>query len=777
MNARVRLLSVEDNENDDLLIRRALRRGGIDVVVHRRVDTLADLTEALDAEAWDVCVCDYNLVSFDALAALEEITKRGLDLPTLVVTGSLDEERAATIFRAGARDLIRKGRLGRLAPAIEREMHEAAARREARLANERLRSSQALFGAFMRHLPAFVFVKDESDRYAFANDAFLRFFGRSADQVVGKTALEALGPELGPRFQTTMKQARDAPESVTETAERFTAVDGSVNDYSIIRFRVGEGTGLAAGVGFDVTERNRASDALRANEERFRTIAEAMGDGMITKTVGGEIRYANRAAERMLGRPREAMIGSAFTSLLAPRDRARHLAELPELLFGMDEDVSAPRVIERTMLAIDGSFVPVELSLAVWELGGERLVTAILRDTRARRALEEQMRHAQKLEAVGQLAGGVAHDFNNILGVISAYAELVSESVQGEARDDIEEIRLAVRRGSTLVSQLLMFSRKQVVQPIFLSPDEVVRQMQMMLTRAAGPRIECSFELDSPRKGVLVDRGHLEQVLMNLVVNARDAIASRVPGPPGRIVIATRFVEDPSFELGSIVLSVNDNGTGMDEETRARIFEPFFSTKESGKGTGLGLSTVHGIVEQAGGRVEVLSVPGHGTTFSVVLGCARNVPTPSVGTLRTIAEARPGLEPLGRRASGETILLVEDDRGLRAATGRTLRREGYNVIELPRAELALGVARALDGNLSLVVTDLGLPGMSGLELCRALRAEGSMVPVVLMSGSASEPHLLAAEPEGLLRLRKPIPGAELLSRVGSAIEASMGKNT
>jgi diguanylate cyclase (GGDEF)-like protein len=352
---------------------------------------------------------------------------------------------------------------------------------------------------------------------------------------------------------------------------------------------------------------------------------------------------------------------------------------------------------------------------------------------RAREALrqsEEQLRQSQKMEAVGRLAGGVAHDFNNLLTAITGYSQLALNGLgdRDPVRKDIEEIRKAADRAASLTHQLLAFSRRQVLEPKVLDLNAVVADMETMLRRLIGEDIDLISILDPAAGQVTADPGQLEQVLLNLAVNARDAMPQG-----GKLVIETANAElDEAYAARHVavrpgpyvMLAVSDTGHGMDAETRARVFEPFFTTKEPGKGTGLGLSTVYGIVKQSGGHIWVYSEPEHGTTFKIYLPRVEDAAETPV----------PHAQPLTPAGGAETILLVEDDGGVRSLARRVLESKGYRVLEARQGDEALAISAWYDGPIALMLTDLVMPGKGGRELARCFASVRPDMRVLYMSG-------------------------------------------
>jgi signal transduction histidine kinase len=393
-----------------------------------------------------------------------------------------------------------------------------------------------------------------------------------------------------------------------------------------------------------------------------------------------------------------------------------------------------------------------------------RLVAAVDRELREadirreRRRLEEQVRHAQKMEAIGRLAGGVAHDFNNLLTVITGYSELLlgAASVSDFTRTALEEIKKAAERGGSLTRQLLIFSRKQKILPKSVNLNDLVANMEKMLVRLIGEDVELVSVLKPDLGLVRTDVGLFEQVVMNLVVNARDAMPEG-----GKVTIETANVSlnTPQVDLTPgphVMLAVSDTGIGMDAETQSHIFEPFFTTKEAGKGTGLGLATVYGIVKQCAGAITVYSEPGRGTAFRVYL--------PRVD--QPIEEVRSRPESLGSLNGSETVLVVEDDAEVRRLICEILRAKGYHILESTKGEEAIQIARGFQGPLPLVVADVILPEMSGPDVVRKVREAKPDIRALFISGYTDEAVLRHGMVEpGVMFLSKPFVPEDLARKV------------
>jgi PAS domain S-box-containing protein len=477
----------------------------------------------------------------------------------------------------------------------------------------------------------------------------------------------------------------------------------------------------------------------------------------------GRLRYVNGEACRALGYERDALLGRSVADVDPefPAERwPEHWRELTSkrtLLF------------ETRHRARDGRVFPVEVSANYFEYEGQGYDLALAHDVTERRRLEEQLRQAQKMEAVGTLAGGVAHDFNNILTGIIGYGYVIQEALpQGDPlHDSVEQILAASERAAQLTRGLLAFSRKQVINPKPVDLNVVVRGIEGLLRRVIGEDVELSTELAPAPLVVMADTGQLEQVLMNLATNARDAM----PGG-GILSIATRAFElDDRYVAAHgwgtpgphAVLSVSDTGMGMSAATRRKVFEPFFTTKEKGKGTGLGLSIVYGIVKQHGGAVDVYSEPGKGTSFKILL--------PEIAASPVAAPARRGTAPV---ATGtETILVAEDDAIVRTMIATVLRGAGYRVIEAVDGDDALQKWAGQAAPIDLLVLDVVMPKRSGREVYDEVVAARPGMPTLFLSGyTADIIHKKGIFDEGLQFLAKPLGPSELLTRVREILDAA-----
>jgi two-component system, cell cycle sensor histidine kinase and response regulator CckA len=501
---------------------------------------------------------------------------------------------------------------------------------------------------------------------------------------------------------------------------------------------------------------------LVAQEELFRLIGENAVDMIAVVTAEGERLYNSPSYQKWLGYSAEELEKTSAYEQIHPDDigavsaaaqEARTTGVGRRLEYRVRHKNGQWRVLESTASAVRNA-----------EGSVEKLVI-VNRDITERRELEQQLVLSQRLEAVGKLSGGIAHDFNNLLGVIIGYSEALQESISAEnpLREAIDEIQKAGQRAATLTQQLLAFSRKQVLEPKILDLNSIIVDMDKMLRRLIGEDIELKFSIPADLGKVKADRGQLEQVILNLAVNARDAMprggALQIETENAELgdedVMRHRYVNPGPY----VLLKVTDTGTGMSAETQSHIFEPFFTTKEKGKGTGLGLATVYGVVKQSGGYIWVESEPGKGTSFRIFLPRVEGV-----------TEKTPQAEPAKKGDGPRTILLVEDEPSLRKLTRRTLTDMGYVVLEADSAAQAVEVARHANAPIDLLLTDVIMPGMSGGDLAKMLSPESPHMHILFMSGYTDGAiEVRGSLPPGLVVLRKPFTRDTLLRTIEGAL--------
>ena len=623
--APLRVLIVEDSENDALLMIHELRRGGFEPFFER-VETREALRAALRGREWDVLLADYRLPGFNGLDALGDLKATGLDIPFLLVSGTVEEETAIAAMRAGARDYLQKGKLGRLVAVVRREIHEA----------ERRRQQQRLSTA-IEQVAEMVFITDPDGTIRYVNPAF--------EKTTGYSLHEALGQN--PRILKSGKHDLDFYREMWRTLTHGKTWIGQVT--------------------------NKKKDGTLYEEET--TISPVLD--------------------------------------------------------------SAGKIV---------SYV------------------AVKRDVTGEMESRRQLLQSQKIEVVGRLAGGVAHDFNNLLMVIGGYASLLLRRMPANDsnRHMAEEIRQTTERAAALTRQLLIFSRKQVVQAQRLDLNETLKEVNKMIRQMLGESIKvvkCGGKKLDP---VMADPTQIQQVLMNLVVNAHDAM----PGG-GTLTLETRNVTLPSPEFTGIpegeyvLLSIRDTGEGMTPEVQSHMFEPFYTTKDRNKGTGLGLAIVHGIVTTAGGHISVQSRVGEGSAVRILFPKAQGIPRGKRSPVRR-----------GKSSGGtETILLVEDDEKVREVLSQLMQSHGYRVLEVADANQAIVICRGSIARVHLMLSDVVMPGMNGLDLAMMAIRERPDLKVVLMSGY-SDSNIMdqIASRNDLVFLPKPIPDDQLLRKLREVLD-------
>ena len=656
-----------------------------------------------------------------------------------------------------------------------RRREGARCRREMSRATEF--ASQA---ALLDLVPDAIFARDASRR--------ITFWSRGAEATYGHSSAQAVGTLPGELLHTSYPMP-------IEEIERTVALNGSWHGDLVQQTSDGRRLVVESRWAAEYDDTGHLSALLEVNRDvttRLRPLTallEMSPDALVGVGGDGGIVLVNGRTEGLFGYTREELVGRPVETLIPGRFRGNHGKNRDE--YFADPTTRAMGVgLELFARHKDGHEFPAEVSLSTTDTDAGLIAVAAIRDISKRvveahererlqtdaerERLQNQLHQSQRLEALGQLAGGIAHDFNNLLAVIINYADFVADDVDAAARveeddrwtstrDDVEQIRVAAQRASQLIRQLLAFARREVVQPEVVDVNDVVLDVEKLLRRTLGEHIELHSSLAENLRCVLIDPGQLEQILMNLAVNARDAMPD---GGTLRIDTANLDVDSgyasarPGLTQGAYMrLRVSDTGSGMSPETVRRAFDPFYTTKPAGEGTGLGLATVYGIIQQAGGRSQIYSEPDVGTTITFVLPATEETSSP---------RAASGSSPV--LATGGTILLVEDEHALREVTRRILARAGYTVIPSSGGLEAIAAASTHEGNIDLLLSDVIMPRMAGPQLARKLSEIRPGTAVLMMSGFAqpildSRGHL----DEGVTLIEKPFSGPELLASVARAI--------
>jgi PAS domain S-box-containing protein len=635
MSIPLRILYVEDSHTDAELVIRELTRSGFEPT-YQLVMSEADFLAGLETLP-DLILSDYALPQFDGMRALNLLHESSLEIPFILISGTLGEEAAVTSIKHGAADYVMKDRLSRLGSAVNRALEEQKLRSERKLAEAALKQSEACLRIVSNFARIGFVVVNSEYRVVFANAAFTEIFNLSNADI---------------------------------TEEYFSAV--VPEDY-------------------EAQIRPRLDQAFVGVRSEY------------------ELRLTNSKGNCVYAINYEPVL--------------------------------------------DGTLV--------------NSVVVVVMDITARRNTEEQLRQSQKMEAVGQLAGGIAHDFNNMLTVISTYASLLllNDSLQPEEQHFVNEIGKASQRAADLTRRLLAFSRGQLQSPVAVDLNEVIGEMQKLLVMSLGRSVDISLLLEPLLKHIWIDRNELSQILMNLSLNARDAMQSN-----GRLVIRTQSVEIHESDVASenvvkpgsyALLTVSDSGCGMTDIVKQKIFEPFFTTKPVGKGTGLGLSIVHAIVARCGGFIQVTSGVGQGTSFQIYFPLMQQEPE----------TASNSVDPQRSLRGTETILLVDDDDMVRQAMVSILTDYGYNVIEAENGEKAMRIFQQQPQSIQLLITDQMMPEMNGATLVENVLQLTPHIPILMVSGYITEDEILKySSDKNMSFLQKPFQPQFLASKVREVLE-------
>jgi len=633
--------------------------------------------------------------------------------------------------------------------------------------HEELHRAEERFRALFHLAPDAYFLHDLDGRFLDGNRAAEEMIGYKKEELIGKSFLEAgiLPPKEIPRAAKMLEQTREGHPPPMPVEIELVKKDGSlllaeVHWVPVIM----AGERIVIGLARDITPKKETEVSARMSSALFRELFEGSPLPIAVLDEKGRILRVNRGFERTFGYGQEESRGRMLDELIVPEEEKEAARQLIEK--ALKGEVVGARGIRKRK---DGSLLDVEITGHPIQMnGGVRVLYAIYQDVTEKRRMEEQLRQAQKMEALGRLAGGVAHDFNNALTTIVGHADLILASLRPEdpLYESAAEIKRASQSAVSITRQLLTFSRKQVVRPQVVDLNIIIGEMEKMLRRIIGEDIELVTSLAPDLGAVRVDPAQMEQVLMNLAVNARDAMPKG-----GRLTIETANVElgEDYFRSHAmrprpgpyVRLAVTDTGVGMDRETRSRIFDPFFTTKTPGKGTGLGLSTVYGIVEQSGGFIEVSSEPGRGSTFKIYLPRVEE-------KARRITRKEKSFHLFG---GSETVLLVEDETSVRGLAKRVLEDCGYRVIEARDAKEALEAAVRHQGEIDLLLTDVVLPGMNGGEVAEQLKEGRPDLKVIFMSGYPDDVvlHQIGTR-EGFHFIEKPFTPEDLARKVRAVLD-------
>ncbi len=716
-----------------------------------------------DVEGYLAAMRKVQVVSEERFARLMQAMQGAVRLVTDLVEERLQRQAAEEKLRR-ALELV-----GQRAHERSVALHEAT---------EALRQSVERYRTLIDLAPVGITVSQDR-RYVFVNRAAVRCFGAPDEEaIIGTPFLERIHPDDRPVSMTYASALGAGGGPVVGIEHRLLRLDGTSFDAEVALVpSEWQGRPAVTAVLRDVTAQRHENAELR----RLRQAVEATGEVIFLTDREGVITYVNPEFTRLYGWTADEVVGRVTPRILkSGKITEERYAGLWRTILG--KRVARGAITNRTR---DGRFVEADSSVsAALDEDGEivgflciqRDVTERNRAAAEREALSSQLVRAQKMEAVGRLAGGVAHDFNNLLSVILGFSRFAIEQLAetDPLRQDIEEVVKAAQRGAGLARQLLIFSRKEIARPEPLDLNEVVANLEKMLHRTLGEDIHLVTVPGPDLCRVSIDPGQIDQVLVNMAVNSRDAMPDG-----GRLTLETANVElreaDPRIGLppGRYVrLTIADSGTGMTPEVAARAFEPFFTTKPAGQGTGLGLATVYGIVKRAGGDLALETPPGHGTRFEILL--------PALAEESNAPAPRPGPDGAGEArlaGHGETILVVEDEDAVRTLASRILLRAGYKVLDAANGGEALLLCERQPEAIDLLLTDVVMPNLSGSELAGRLRKLRSDLVVVYMSGYTQNSIVHGGVPdEGVRLVEKPFTQEKLLAEVRRALDEERGRS-
>ena len=734
MSKALRVLCVEDSEEDSLLLLRELRNGGYDPV-WERVETADAMSVALEEGSWDLVLADFAMPGFGALAALKLVRQARLDLPFIVVSGVVGEEQAVAMMKAGAHDYVFKDNLKRLLPAIERELSEAAVRRQRKRAEEALEKSEKKYKDLFDQSNDGILLHDEQGAILDANNKILEQLGYSRSEILNLRCPQLLSPGEVERTGKELQKAVISGSCTFETLFRRKNGAEFPVEISACRFDQ-EDHAFAQCIVRDITERKRAEEALRESEGRFRELCNSLPQLVWTCQPDGPCNFLSKQWIDYTGVPAEEQLGYGWLEQLHPDDREPTVAAWQAAV-----DSGSDFFVEFRIRRHDGeygSFDTRALRLrdaqgrTVRWVGSNTDITERKQAEERQRNFEAKLQQAQKLESLGVLAGGIAHDFNNLLMGVLGNAEIALLELPPEspARGELQHITTAALRAAELTKQMLAYSGKGkfVVQGLNLS--KLVEEMAELLQVSISKKVVLKYNFGDKLPPIEADAAQIRQVVMNLIINAAEAIGEK----SGVVTVSTGVMEadhsylsetylDENLPEGYYVsLEVADTGCGMDEQTRKKIFDPFFTTKSTGRG--LGLAAVLGIVRGHGGALKIYSQPQRGSTFKVLFPASQQAVEESVG---------PSAREQEWRGSG-VILVVDDEETVRITTKLILEKLGFTVLTAEDGRAALEVFRSRVDEIVAVLLDLTMPHLDGEETFRELRRIRPDVRVILCSG-------------------------------------------
>lgn len=761
MNDRIRVLILEDLPTDAELGMREVRCV-LPQSEFRVVETREDFLEALESFHPDLILSDFRMPRFDGMTALQLAKELAPDTPFIIVTGSMNEDTAVDCMKAGAWDYIIKEHIKRLGPAVLSCLKQKTLRMDRTQTAAALKTSEFYLRTLIDTIPDLIWLKNPEGKYLNCNPAFEQFFGAKEADIIGKTDYDFVDKEVADSFRDNDRKAMEACGASVNEEQLTFVTTGYAGVFETIKTPMLDAQGHLIGVlgiSRDITERKQA----QIERERFMAAIDQAAEIVKITDAEGTIQYVNPAFEVVTGYSREEIIGKNPRVFKSGEQDDDFYKELWATLVA--GGIWKGRFINKKK---DGTLYTEEATISPVKDGSGTIVNyvAVKRDVTEERKLEEQLRQSQKMQSIGQLVGGVAHDFNNLLQVINGYAEIAQKQIAQNKSPavSIDEITKAGEHAGDLVRQLLVFSRQQVIDPKNLDLNQEIESSKKMLDRLIGEHIRFQFFAGNDLGLVFADKSQIQQVLMNLCVNARDAMPDG-----GELTIQTKNIVISSQDLKAhlltqagryILLSIADTGCGMDKKTCEKIFEPFFTTKEVGKGTGLGLSTVYGIVKQNNGHIHVYSELGKGTEFKIYLPFASPI---QESILNSIAE-----KDVSEEAGVETILVVEDEEALLKLAVQILTGVGYTVLTAKDGVEAVQVFEEHAEEIDLVMMDMAMPRLGGQEAMKQILAKRPATRHLFVSGYSQ--HAGQSDDIQEKLLDKPYTATSLLHKIREVLQ-------
>ena len=755
MNKSLKVLIVEDFEDDALLVVRELRRSGY-ILEFKIVETAGEMTDALENHFWDIVISDYSLPGFNAPAALNIVKNKGLDLPFIIVSGTIGEETAVECMRAGAHDYLMKGRLARLSASVEKELQDASLRRELKNTKKILQKSEQKYQTLVQTMSDLVFIVNSDGKISYLNLEFEKLTGYLTDDFIGCSFSDILAPEYINKTDNWFNKDSSGKEAfICEMA--FKHKDGKVVPVEIKMTSLLDDGNITGKIGLarDITERRKAEEALRESEEKYRSIMESMDDAIYICSSGFHVEYVNPAMIKMVG---HNVIGKLCYKVIYGFNKKCPWCLLEQVIKNkiLGHEIVNPK--DNKTYQISNS--------PIFHTDGSVSKLTVCRDVTEFKKMETNLQQAQKMESIGILAGGIAHDFNNILFPILGYTEMLLADTPENSpfANRLNGIYKGAIRGKNLVKQILTFSRQENSELKLMKMQPIIKEALKLVRSAIPSIINIKQEINNNCGIVNADPTQIHQIVMNLTVNAYHAMEAN----GGELEIGLKEItlnehDVTAFDIipgNYACLTVADTGKGMDKKLRKKIFDPFFTTKEQGKGTGMGLSVVHGIVKKMNGFIKVYSEPDKGATFHIYLPVVKN------SSEKYITETKASL-----LFGTEKILLVDDEKAIIEMEKQMLAYLGYSVTSRTSSIEALEAFRACPDKFDIVITDMAMPNMPGDKLAVELIKIRPDIPILLCTGFS---ETIAEEKTAFLSIKgfllKPIVMKDLSQKIREVLD-------